>query len=182
MIMCTLLSMVYGLLKRCWLTHATCTCFKETPLLFNVQLSCLVNFILCSADKNMFKINNEKMRFCCMCSELRLKTWHGFGVSVVEFDQSQNINIVSLLLTVNNYLSVGCESTKSDNCPENTKSDICFVIKVARPISLELVLIHYTRSNNSRPNDARFMHKLYLSLHAINRLTGAYNPHRVEKF
>ena len=140
-----------------------------------------MNFILCSADKNMFKINNEKMRFCWMCSELRLKTWHGFGVSVVEFDQSQNINSVYTFNCEQLFVSRVWKHKKRQ-CPENTKSDICFVIKVARPISLELVLIHYTRSNNSRPNDARFMHKLYLSLHAINRLTGAYNPHRVEKF
>ena len=52
----------------------------------------------------------------------KIKTWHGFGVSVVEFDQSQNINIVSLLLTVNNYLSVGCESTKSDNVLKTQKA------------------------------------------------------------
>ena len=41
---------VYGLFKPCWLTHATCTCFKETALLFNVHLSYFVNFILCPTD------------------------------------------------------------------------------------------------------------------------------------
>ena len=48
---------VYGFFKPCWLTHATCTCFKETALLFNVHLSCFVNFILCPTDKYMFKVN-----------------------------------------------------------------------------------------------------------------------------
>ena len=48
---------VYGLFKPCWLTHATCTCFKETVLLFNVHLSCFVNFILFPIDKYMFKVN-----------------------------------------------------------------------------------------------------------------------------
>ena len=62
MIMCTLLSMVYAFFKPCWLTHATHTCFKETALLFNVHLSCFVNFILCSTNKQMFKVNNEKIR------------------------------------------------------------------------------------------------------------------------
>ena len=47
MIMCTLLSMVYGLFKPCWLTDVLCTCFKETTPLFNVHLSCFVDFILC---------------------------------------------------------------------------------------------------------------------------------------
>ena len=60
MIMCTLLSMVYGLFKPCWLTHATGTCFKETTPLLNVHVSCFVNFILCSTDKYMFKVSNEK--------------------------------------------------------------------------------------------------------------------------
>ena len=49
--------MVYQLFKPCWLTHVICTCFKETALLFNVHLSCFVNFILCPTDKCMFKVN-----------------------------------------------------------------------------------------------------------------------------
>ena len=53
MIMCSLLSMVYGLFKPCWLTHATFTCFKETALM----RSCFVTFILCPTDKYMFKVN-----------------------------------------------------------------------------------------------------------------------------
>ena len=60
MIMCTLLSMVYGLFKPCWLTDVLCTCFKETTPLFNVHLSCFVDFILCPTDKYMFKVNNKK--------------------------------------------------------------------------------------------------------------------------
>ena len=60
MIMCTLLSMVYGLIKPCWLTHVTCTRFKETAILFNVHLSCFVDFISCPTDKYMFKVNNKK--------------------------------------------------------------------------------------------------------------------------
>ena len=43
MIMCTLLSMVYGLFKPCWFTHVTCACFKETALLLNVLLSYFVD-------------------------------------------------------------------------------------------------------------------------------------------
>ena len=59
MIMCTLLSMVYGLSKPCRLTHVTkditslmlqaATCFKETAQLFNVHL---VDFILCAQLTN----------------------------------------------------------------------------------------------------------------------------------
>ena len=48
---------VHGLFKPCWLIHATCTCFTELALLFNAHLSCFVNFILCSTDKYMFKVN-----------------------------------------------------------------------------------------------------------------------------
>ena len=61
MIMCALLSMVCGLIKPCWLTHFTCTCFKETTILFNVHLSCFVDFIPCPTDKYMFKVNNKKI-------------------------------------------------------------------------------------------------------------------------
>ena len=111
MIICTLLSMVYRLFKTCWLTQATCTCFKETALLLNVPLSCFVNFILCPTDKYMFKVNNEKIWLICwMCSKLNLNTtWYRSGVFVADFDQSQYISIVFLLLTLIKHLSVECE-------------------------------------------------------------------------
>ena len=84
------LSVVYGLSKPCWLTHATCTCFKETGLFFNVHWSCFVNFNLCPTDKFMFKVNNEKIRLICwMCSKSKLYTLHRSDVFVVDFDQSQ---------------------------------------------------------------------------------------------
>ena len=35
---------VYGLFKPCWLTHGTCTCFKEAALLFNVHLSFFASY------------------------------------------------------------------------------------------------------------------------------------------
>ena len=38
------------------------------------------------------------------------------------------------------------------------------------------MLVHNTQSN-----DAQFMHKLYLSLHVINRTTGGYSLHCIEK-
>ena len=108
-IMCILFSMVYGLFKPCWLTHATQACFKETALLFNMHLSCFVNFILCPTDRYMFKVNNEKNRLICwMYSKLKLNTiWHRFGVFIVDFDQSHYIHIVFLLLTLNKHLSAG---------------------------------------------------------------------------
>ena len=111
LIMCTLLSMVYWLFKTCWLTHTTCTCFKELTLLLNMHLICFVNIILCPKDKYMFKINNEKIRLICwLCSKLKLNTtWYCSGVFIVDFDQSQYVIIVILLLTLNKHLSVGCE-------------------------------------------------------------------------
>ena len=110
MIMCTLLLMVYGLLKPCCFTHVTSTCFKETILFFNVHLGCFVGFILCPTGKYMFKVKNKKTRLICMCSSLKINTTcHRFFVFIVGFDHSQHINIVFLLLTLNKYLSVGCE-------------------------------------------------------------------------
>ena len=38
------------------------------------------------------------------------------------------------------------------------------------------MLVHNTQSN-----DAQFMNKFYLSLHAINRLTGGYSLNQTEK-
>ena len=43
-----------------YFTHVTCTCFKETALLFNVHLTCFVDFIPCPTDKYMFKVNSKK--------------------------------------------------------------------------------------------------------------------------
>ena len=85
-----LLSMVYRLIKACWRTHVTCTCFKETALLFNVHLNCFVDFILCPTDKYMLKVNNKKIRLICwMCSKLKINTaWQSSGVFTVDFDHS----------------------------------------------------------------------------------------------
>ena len=92
----TLLLMVYGLFRPCCFTHVTGTCFKETTL--------------CPTDKYMFKVNNKKIRLICMCSNLKINTaWHRSFVFIVNFDHSQHINIVFLLLTLNKYLSVRCE-------------------------------------------------------------------------
>ena len=89
MVMCTLLSMVYRLIKACWRTHVTCTCFKETALLFNVHLNCFVDFILCPTDKYMLKVNNKKIRLICwMCSKLKINTaWQSSGVFTFNFKQ-----------------------------------------------------------------------------------------------
>ena len=35
-------------------------CFKETALVFNVHLSCFVDFILCTTDKHIFQVYNKK--------------------------------------------------------------------------------------------------------------------------
>ena len=37
-------------------------------------------------------------------------------------------------------------------------------------------LVHDTRSNDSQSDDARFMHKLYLSLHAHKQTGGGVHP------
>ena len=43
------------------------TCFKETALLFNVLVSCFVDFILCPTNKYMFKVNNKKLDQSAKC-------------------------------------------------------------------------------------------------------------------
>ena len=107
LIMCALFSMVYGLFKPCWLIDVSCTCFKETTPLFNVHLSCFVDFILCPTDKYMFKVKDKKIWLICwMCSKLKVNTaWHRLGVFIVDLDHRQHINIVFLLLTLKKHLS-----------------------------------------------------------------------------
>ena len=153
MIMCTLLSMVYGLFKPCRLTHVTkditslmlhvATCFKETALLFNVHLSFFVDFILCPTDKYMSKVNNKKIRLICwMCSKLKINTaWHCSGVFVADFDHSQHVNIVFLLLTLNKYLSAGCERQVIIFW-KHKKRYICFVLKVESPLLFNNISLH----------------------------------------
>ena len=143
MIMCTLLSMVYGLFKPCRLTHVTkditslmlhvATCFKETALLFNVHLSFFEVFILCPTDEYGSKVNNKKIRLICwMCSKLKINTaWHRSGFFVAYFNHGQHVNIVFVLLTLNKYLSAGCER----QVIVFWKRYFCFVLKVASPLS-----------------------------------------------
>ena len=76
MIMRTLPSMVYGLLKPCWLMDVSCTCFKETTPLFNVRLSCFVDFILYPTDKYMFKVKNKK-KLINLLNLFKVKSKHG---------------------------------------------------------------------------------------------------------
>ena len=46
---------------------------------------------------------------------------------------------------------------------------------------VRVVLFHNTRFNDSRSNNALFMHKLYLFLDAINRMMGGHKLHCHEK-
>ena len=96
---------VYGLFKPCWLIHATCTCFKETALLFNVHLSCLVNFILCPTDKYMFKVN--KLVFGNCSSSIYCQN-DQFRKSYLLFDTCALINkdmlFKYMLLTLKNFM------------------------------------------------------------------------------
>ena len=84
---------------------------------------------------------------CWMCSKLKMNTtWLSSGVFIVDFDHSQHINVVFLLLTLNTYLSVGYES-QIIMFWKHKKQCICFVIKVARPISFSDLLLHRIEVN-----------------------------------
>ena len=174
MIMFTLLLMVFGLSKPCWHTHATCTCFKETALLLNAHVSCFVNFFLYPTH-NMYKVNNKKIILICwMCSKLKINlTWLRSGVFIVDFDQSQCINMVFLLLTLNKYLSVGC-ARKVIMFWKHKKRPICFVIKVARLItfsdlSLHRIEINYRTKKKCRPAWLADGEKTFLKKHWSTR-------------
>ena len=102
--------MVYGLFKPCYFTHVTGTCFKETALFFNGHLSWFEDFICAQLTNTCSELTIKKIRLICMCSSLKINTaCHRSFVFIVDFDHSQYINIVFLLLTLNKYFSVGCE-------------------------------------------------------------------------
>ena len=48
--------------------------------------------------------------------------------------------------------------------------------KITTPVWVGVVPVHDTRSNDSRSNDLRFMHKLYFSLHAHKQTGGGILP------
>ena len=153
MVMCTLLSMVCELSEPCRLPHVTkdltslmsrvAICFQETALLFNVHLSFFVDLILCPTEKYMSKVNNKKIRLICwMCSKLKINAaWLRFGVFVADFNHSQHVDIVFLLLTLNKYLSAGCER-RVIIFWKHKKRYICFVLKVSSPLSFNNLSLH----------------------------------------
>ena len=144
MIMGTLLSMVYRLFKLD-LLRSYVHVFKETTPLFNVNLSLFVDFILCPTDKMLFKVKNKKIRLICwMSSKLKIDTaWRRSGIFIIDFDHS---SIVFLLLTLNKYLPEGCESQVIVFW-KYKKRYICFVIKVAIPISFNDLSLHQTETS-----------------------------------
>ena len=116
--------------------------------MFNLHLRCFVSFILCPIGKYMFKVINEKIRLICwMCSKLKLNTtWYCSGVFIVDFDQSQYINIVFLFLTLNKHVSLRCK-WQVILFWKHKKRRICFVINVARPISFSDLSLHQIEIN-----------------------------------
>ena len=101
--------MAYGLfLNHFILLMSQVQVLKKLLSFFNVHLTSLVGFILRPTEKCMLIVNNNKIRLTCMCLNLKINTARLCSfVFIVDFDYSQNINIVFLLLTLNKYLSVG---------------------------------------------------------------------------
>ena len=122
------------------------TSFKESALLFNVHLSCFVDFILSPTDKCMFKSSNKKIRLIKV-SKLKINTaWHSSVVFIVYFDHSQHINIMFLFLNLNKCLSVGCERQVIMFCKHKERY-ICFLIKIPRPTSFSDLSLHRIEIN-----------------------------------
>ena len=104
---------VYGLFKPCWLTHATWTYFKETALLFNLHLSCLVNFILCPTDKYMFKVNKLVFGNC--------------GSSIYyQNDQFRKCFLLFDTYVLINKKSIICSSQLKTSCFPILRGKTCF--------------------------------------------------------
>ena len=82
-----------------------------------------------------------------MCWKLKTNTaWHNSGVFIVDFDHSQHINILFLFLTLNKYFSVPFER-QAIMFWKHKERLICFVIKVARPISFSDLSMHRIEIN-----------------------------------
>ena len=119
-------------------------------------LGCFLDNILYATDKHMFKVNNKKFRLwaikkirliCWICAKLKINTaWHSSCVFNVDCDHSQHANIVFVCLTLNKCLPVGCEKQVTMFWKHKTQS-ICFVIKVARPISFSDLSLHRIEIN-----------------------------------
>ena len=114
----------------------------------HTTLSCFVDFIQYPTGKYMFKVNNEKIRLICsMCSKLTINTaWNCSGAFIVDVDHSQHIKMVFLLSTLTKYLSAGCER-QVIMFWNHKKRYICFVTKVARPISFSDLSLHRIEIN-----------------------------------
>ena len=108
--------------------------------------------ILHQTEKYMSKVNNKQIRLICwMCSKLKINTaWHRSGVFVADFDRNQHVNIVLLLLTLNKYLSAGCES-QVIMFWKHKKRYICFVLKVASPLSFNNLSLRRIEKNYDEP-------------------------------
>ena len=136
MIMCTLLSMVYGLFQPCWLMYVSCTCFKETIPLFNVHLSCFVDFILCPTDKYMFKVNNKK-NLINLLNVFKVKSRYSMTSFRCIYCWPWPQSAYQYKVSTFNFKEAFVSSVKktSHNVLKKQKRDICILIKVARPIS-----------------------------------------------
>ena len=85
-----------------------------------------------------------------MCSKLKIdKAWYSSGVFIVDFDHSEHISIMVLLLTLSKCLSIGCER-QVIMFWKHKKRYICFVIKVARSISFSDLSLHRIEINHEQ--------------------------------
>ena len=96
----------------------------------------------------MFKVNSKEIRWICwMCSKVKINTaWHSSSVFILDFDPTQHISIVFVLLILNKYMSVGCER-QVIMFWKHKKCYICFVIKVARSVSFSDLSLHRIEIN-----------------------------------
>ena len=104
-------------------------------------------FACAQLTKNCLKLTKKFRLIRWMFLKLKINTaWNRSGVFIAGFDHIQYINIVFLLLTSNKYLSVECER-QVIMFWKHKKRNICFVIKIARPISFSDSSLHRIEIN-----------------------------------
>ena len=104
MIMCTLLSMVYGLFKP-YFTLSQDEVLKKLSYFFNLHWSCFAPLSCAQLTNTCSKLTIKKIGLIRICPSLKINTaCHCSFVFVVDFDHSQHVNIVFLLLTFIKYM------------------------------------------------------------------------------
>ena len=137
-----------------------------------MDLRCLWIFSCTQLINTCSKLAIKNRVNCWICSMCLNTAWHDSSVFIVGFDHSKHISIVFLILTLNKYLSVGCKR-RVIMLWKHKKRYICFIIKVARPISFSDSSLHRTEIHYEHNMKLCFSFKFPLGITSVLLLLGS---------